>query len=147
MKRIILISLLLFASACHSADSDYMETDKIHLVYREGGTLDENPNIIETPMLVPLSIRMEIDKVTQVELSDVSPAVRECLDWIPPSPSTIASFTLNPKANIKKIDFRIQLPCAAYRQEFYYTIKVKSLGGNYFIRKKFPAKVIYNFGE
>ncbi len=149
MNRLIFISLLLCVSTCHSVDSGYVESDKIHLLFEEAGTgaLDENEKIIETPVLVPLSIRMDIEKVTQVEFSDVSSD--EICDFgdIPSSPSKIASFTFDPKANIKKIDFRIRLPCAAYRQKFYYLIKVKSLGGNYFIRKKFPGKVIWNAGS
>jgi hypothetical protein len=127
-----------------------VESDKIHLLYQEaeiGALLDENEKIIETPVLVQLSIRMDIEKVTQVELSDVSSDEICNYGDIPSSPSKIASFTSDPKANIKKIDFRIRLPCAAYRQKFYYLIKVKSLEGNYFIRKRFPGKVIWNAGS
>ncbi len=146
MNRTILVSFLLFASACHSTDSGYLETDKIQLLFGDPSeTFDDKEKIIAFPSIVQLSIQMDIEQVTQVELSDVSSA-RACkTEDVLPSPSTLAVFTFDPKANIKKIDFRMKLPCAAYFREFYVMIKVKSLGGNYVMRKKFP--VIISRGE
>lgn len=141
MNRIILVSLLLLASACHSVDSDYVETDKIQLLYLgdDPANFDDKEKIIGNPSVVQLSIQMDIEQVTQVELSDVSSA-RTCkTEDVLPSPSTLAVFNLDPKANIKKIDFRIKLPCAAYYRELYVMVKVKSLGGNYVMRKKLPV--------
>ncbi len=141
MNRIILVSLLLFAAACHSVDSDYVETDKIQLLYRGDGegNIDDKEKIILNPSTVPLSIQMDIEQVTQVELSDVSSAMVCKTEGVLPSPSTLAVFTFDPKANIKKIDFRIRLPCAAYHRKFDVMIKVKSLVGNYVMRKKLPV--------
>ena len=141
MNRIILVSLLLFAAACHSAESGYVETDKIQLLYRgdDPATFDDKEKIIMNPSTVQMSIQMDIKQVTQVELSDVSSA-RVCkTEDVLPSPSTLAVFTFDPKANIKKIVFRMKLPCAAYYSELYVMIKVKSLGGNYVMRKKLPV--------
>ncbi len=148
MNRIILASLLLFASACHSMDSDYVETDKIQLLYLgdDPANFDDKEKIIGNPAVVPLSIQMDIEQVRQVELSDVSSA-RACkTEDVLPSPSTLAVFTFDPKANIKRIDFRMKLPCAAYYRKFYVMIKVKSLGGNYVMRKKFPVIILRGEG-
>jgi len=144
MKRVILVSLLLFASACHSAETDDVETDKIQLLFYSDGRLDDKEKIIDHPTLVPLSIRMDIEQITQVEVRDVSSDSVCKNEGVLPSPSILASFTLNPNANIKKIDFRIQLPCAAYHREFYIMVKVKSLGGNYFMRKRLPAIIRFS---
>lgn len=132
-----------------------METDKIQLLFTgdlrtdssELTKTEDNEIIIEHPWLIQLSIKMDIENITKVEFSDVSSPDNSCNIEIPESPSTIASFTISPKANIKNIDFRIGLPCAAYRQKFYYLIKVESLNGNFFTKKKFPAKVIYTSSE
>ncbi len=142
MKQLILVSLLLFAAACHNANPGYVETDKIQLLFSDSqGNFDDKEKIIMNPTTVQLSVQMDIEKVTQVEVNDVSSDEVCKRDEVLSSPSTIASFTLNPNANIKKIDFRIRLPCAAYRRNFYVMIKVKSLGGNYVMRKKLPALI------
>ncbi|MBI3561441.1 MAG: hypothetical protein HY080_06955 [Gammaproteobacteria bacterium] len=154
MKTILLTGLILFVAACQSTESDYVETDKVHLLFSDRNIMDGNEKLIELPESVQMSIRMDIDHVTWVEMSDISTEDHTCItwrsSWYPPfraSPSTIVSFKLNPAANIKKIDFRMALPCAAFHQKFYYLIKVKSLEGNYFVRKKFPGKVFYNPGS
>lgn len=162
MDQIILASLLLFAAACHNVNPGYVETDKIHLLFGDGSesirgnwVLDEKEKIIESPRLLRFSIRMDIKNVTWIEFSDVSAEDNTCIGWgyswenhyNHASPYTIVTFTLNPTANINKIDFRMALPCAAFHQNFYYLIKVKSLEGNYFIRKKFPGKVIWHPGS
>ncbi len=147
MNRIILVSVLLFATACHNANPGYVETDKIQLLFYSDGRLDDKEKVIDHPTLVPLSIHMDIEKVTHVEFSDVSPDEICNYSQALPSPSKMASFTFDPKANIKKIDFRIRLPCAAYDEGFYYLIKVKSLEGNYVMRRKFLGKVIWNAGS
>ncbi len=168
MKVILLAGLMLCMTACQSTESDYVETDKIHLLFTDGNdtycdkdnrcrsawTLEDKEKTIESPELLLFSIQMDIKHITWVEFSDVSAEDHSCMTWDFPvyplfraSPSTIVSFTLNPTAGIQKIDFRMPLPCAAFHQKFYYLIKVKSLEGNYFVRKKFPGKVIYNPGS
>ena len=143
MHRTILISLL-WGSACFAADTNYVTTDKIHLLlYDDGsGKYDAEQKIVFNTQQVPMIFQMDIDKITHVEVKDVSSKKHLCRGnyFFPPlsSPSTIASFTLDPKANIKKINFRIKLPCAAYERDFYIEIKVTSLGGNYIMRKKVP---------
>ncbi|MBI3562012.1 MAG: hypothetical protein HY080_09900 [Gammaproteobacteria bacterium] len=159
MKPCFLVFLTVLVAACQSANSEYVETDKIHLLFGDyeytrsnNGAIDDKEKIIYLPEDVRLSIQMDIDHVTWVEMSDVSEEDHTCIGWgyswanhySHASPSTIVSFTLNPTANIKKIDFDMPLPCAAFHQKFYYLIKVKSLEGNYFVRKKFPAKVFYH---
>ncbi len=140
MNRIILVSLLLFAAACHNVNPGYAETDKIQLLFGNPSEIfDDKEKIIEIPSIVKLSIQMDIEQVTQVELSDVSSAMVCKTEGVLPSPSTLAVFTFDPKANIKKIDFRIRLPCAAYHRKFDVMIKVKSLVGNYVMRKKLPV--------
>ncbi len=141
MNRITLAFLLLFAAACHNANPGYVETDKIQLLYLgdDPENFDDKEKLIANPSVVNVSIQMDIEQVTQVELSDVSSAMVCKTDGVLPSPSTLAVFNLDPKANIKKIDFRIKLPCAAYYRELYVMIKVKSLGGNYVMRKKLPV--------
>ena len=144
MQRILLIAMLLLVSACFAADTDYVTTDKIHLLLYNEAThkYDQKQNVILNDEVVPLSLRMDIDQISQVEVRDVSSDKFICsprYHFIPlSSPSTIASFTLNPKANIKKIDLRIKLPCAAHYREFYVEVKVKASGGNYIMKKKLP---------
>ncbi|MBI3560462.1 MAG: hypothetical protein HY080_01905 [Gammaproteobacteria bacterium] len=158
MKPIIFVSFLWWVTACQGAEPDYVETDKIHLLFGDANksikgnwVLDEKEKIISFPELLRFSIQMDIKHITWVEFSDVSAEDHSCMTWDFPvyplfraSPSTIVSFTLNPTAGIQKIDFRMPLPCAAFHQKFYYLIKVKSLEGNYFVRKKFPGIVRYN---
>ncbi len=153
MKQIMLISLL-FIVACAGINADDVQTDKIQLLFGDydykrlhDGAIDDKEKIILDPFNVTLAIRMDIEKVTQVEVRDISSDMKCRHDEIPPSPSTIASFTLNPKANIKIIDIRIQLPCAAYRREFYVMVKVKSEVGNYVMKKKLPAIISNPFGD
>lgn len=150
MKRIIFISIILSIVACANDNADFVESDKIHLLFGDAeyarvhaGTLDDKEKIISDPFNMIFSIHMDIEKVTQVEVSDVSSNNHVCSDdEAPLSPASIASFTLNPKANIKKIDFRyIRLPCAAYQHEFYVMVKVKSLDGNYFMKKKLATLI------
>ena len=145
MKRILLVSLLVLASGSYAAYSGYVETDKIHLlVYGEDKKLHEEEILGYNPH-VQVVIKIDLEDVTQVELNDVSD-IATCYDRAPFSPSTIATYTLNPKAKIKNIVVRFQYPCAAYRQAFYYAVKVKTLQGNYFIRKKFPVKLLNRIG-
>jgi hypothetical protein len=133
---------MLFASACHGADSGYTETDKIQLLFYGGiGEVDDKEKIMSSPQQVLLSIKMDIEKVTHVELNDISADDSCHFDGILPSPSTMASFTFNPKANIKQVDFRIKLPCAAYSGQLYVMVKVTSLEGHYFMKKKLPALI------
>ena len=161
MKKILFFALLLLNSACFSADSNYLATDKIQVLFYDGGNgeLDDQQKVIGYPERVRLSVRMNIKQITRVEVSDVSSPDNDprntppldvyrkswsdyvCHDHILKSPSTLASFTLNPKANIKKIEFHIRLPCAAYRHEFYIQVKVTSLGGNYVMKKKLPMLI------
>ena len=141
MQRIFLTSLLLLVSACFAADIDYVSTDKIHLLLHneETGEYDVKQNIISNAEQVPLSLRMDISNITHVEVRDVSSKNICERNNVPNSPSTIASFKLDPKLNIKKIDFRIKLPCAAYDREFYIQVKVRSPGGKYVMKMKVPT--------
>ena len=54
MNRLIFILLLLFTSACHSADSGYVETDKIQLLYLgdDPENFDDKEKIIIYPSVV-----------------------------------------------------------------------------------------------
>ena len=128
MKQILFLVLLLLNPACSSANSDYVATDKIQLHFHgDTGELGDKNNILTDPAQVRLSIHMDFEQITQVEVRDVSadkPCRGEFLFPPPLSPSTLASFSLDPKANIKKIDFRIKLPCAVYSREFYIQVKV-----------------------
>ncbi|MBI3560460.1 MAG: hypothetical protein HY080_01895 [Gammaproteobacteria bacterium] len=151
MKAILFVGLILFVTACHGAESDYVETDKIQLQFNYDVLSDENEKIIEDADHVRFYFRFDIPHITWIEISDVSADYRECAQWriyshtsFRNSPSTIVSFTTNPDANVREIDFDMPLPCAAFHQAFYYLVKVKSLGGNYFVRKKFPAKAFYH---
>ena len=147
MKKIFLLTVLSWISACLSADSDYVATDKIQLRFHgDMGEIDDKQKMLADPAQVRLSIHMDIDQITQVEIQDVSSDMPPCRggDRLP-SPSTLASFNLDPKANMKKIDFRIKLPCAAYYNKFYIQVKVKALGGNYVMKMRFPA-LIYSPG-
>ncbi|MBI3562949.1 MAG: hypothetical protein HY080_14660 [Gammaproteobacteria bacterium] len=159
MKALLLAGLMLFVTACQGAESDYVETDKIHLLFGDyeyirshNETIDDKEKIIVDPDLLRFSIQMDIKHITWVEFSDVSAEDHTCIgrgySWVNhynhASPSTIVSFTLNPMAGIQKIDFRMALPCAVFNKAFYYLIKVKSLEGNYFVRKKFPGIPRYN---
>jgi len=148
MKQILLLSIMLLVVACETTSTDYIETDKIQLLFYDGdGALDDKEKIIGFPEQVRLSIRMDIGQITQVVVRDVSSDIKCNRDGVLPSPSTLASFILDPKANIKTIDFRIRLPCAAYSREFYVMVKVKALGGNYFMRKRLPAIIDRRPGE
>ena len=150
MKRISFISIILLMVACAADKADFVESDKIHVLFGDAeyarvhaGALDDKEKIISDPFNMIFSIHMDIEKVTQVEVSDVSSSNHVCSDdEAPKSPSFIASFTLNPKANIKNIDFRyIRLPCAAYRREFYVMVKVNSLEGKYFMKKNLSTLI------
>ena len=144
MKQIIVLIMLLWIPACFSADSDYVVTDKIQLLFYGGdGELDDKQKLIFSPEQVKLSVRMDIEQITQVEVLDVSSDKQTCLSGEKLlSPSTLASFSFNPKANIKNIDFHIKLPCAAHGNKFYVEIKIKSLGeGKYVMKKRFPGVI------
>ena len=143
MQRILLVSMMLLVSACFAADTDYVATDKIQLRFHSDmGEIGDKQKILADPAQVRLSINMDIDQITQVEIQDVSSDKLTCRGaYRLLSPSTLASFNLDPKANIKKIDFRIKLPCAAYSREFYIQVKVKSLSGNYVMKMRFPGLI------
>ena len=149
MKHILLLALLSWISACLSADSDYVATDKIQLRFHgDMGEIDDKQKMLADPAQVRLSINMDIDQITQVEIQDVSSDKLTCRGaYRLLSPSTLASFNLDPKANIKKIDFRIKLPCAAYSREFYIQVKVKSLSGNYVMKMRFPGLIDHRGDE
>ncbi len=141
MEHLLLISLLVLASGSYAAYSGYVETDKIHLlVYGDDKALHEE-EILDYDPHVQVVIKIDLEDVTQIEFNDVSD-LATCYNRAPFSPSTIATYTLNPKIKIKNIVVRFLYPCAAYRQAFYYAVKVKTLQGNYFIRKKFPVKLL-----
>ena len=110
MKQILFFVLLLLNPACFSADSDYMATDKIQLFfYDENGKLSDTERLIFNPEQVRLSLRMDIEQITQAKVRDVSSDKRTCrgIYLFPPlsSPSAIASFSLDPKANMKKSNY------------------------------------------
>jgi len=88
MNQTTLVFLLLFVSASHAAYPDYEKTDKIQLLFGDDPeNFDEKEKLIFNPSVVKLSIQMDIEKVTQVELSDVSSA-RACkTEDVLPSPS------------------------------------------------------------
>jgi hypothetical protein len=145
MKHLVLVFLLMLASESYAAYSGYVETDKIHLlVYGDDKEAHEEEILGYNPH-VQVVIKIDLENVTQVEFNDVSD-LATCYDRAPFSPSTIATYTLDPKVKIKNIVVRFQYPCAAYRQAFYYAVKVKTLQGNYFIRKKFPVKLLNRLG-
>ncbi len=149
MNRIILVSLSLFVSASHAAyPDDYEHTDKIHLfVLGKNNERHEEEVLVDDPT-VSVYIHIDLENITQVDFIDVSIA-EECLNWKPSPPSTIASYKRDPKDpgwKVDKMGFSMRLPCGAYHQSFYYVIQVKTLQGNFYSRKKFPAKLILRPG-
>jgi len=143
MKHILLVSLLVLLAACAGLGTEYIETDKIKVFFYDGGNgrLDDKAKIILTPERVRFSVRMAINHIKQVEVFDASPQVKCNRDEVLPSPSKLVSFKLAPEANIRTIEFHLRLPCAAYHRKFYIMVKVKALGGNYFMKKKLPILV------
>jgi hypothetical protein len=142
MNRIILAALLLFVSAANADYPDYENTDKIHLYVLGKNDERHEEKFIVDGHTVTVFIKIDLENITQVDFIDVSTAI-ECRDWKPSPPSTIASYKVAPNetTNLKEVWFHMRLPCGAYHDSFYYVIQVKTLQGNYYSRKKFPAKI------
>lgn len=138
-----IVNILLFVSlvGCAFAEPKYIETDKIHIFFGE----DNNTSriVAEDYAVSPIYLNIDIENVSYIEVADVSSNSLRCTEDILKSPSELASFSLNPKQALKKITFRIRLPCASYHNEFYIMVKVRSQGGNYFLRKKVPVLITH----
>lgn len=136
-KSLILIASLL--SACSLSQSEFIESNKIKLFFGEEGNTQEM--VAENADVFPIYIHIDIDKLRELKVLDVSQSNLKCTSDIISSPSRIATFTINPQKKVQHIAFRIKLPCAAYHNQLVIEIRAKSASGNYFIRRKIPVLI------
>lgn len=141
LLKIIFSTLVLLQVGCAVTDSGYVESDKIKLSFGEAGNI--KPIVAEDYENFPIYIHFDIDRISFVEITDVSTDDLRCTDDILPSPSTISSYTLNSESSIKDIAFRIRLPCASYHNKFIIEVKVHSSTGKYYVRQKLPVVITH----
>lgn len=139
ISSLLIWLLLCFGTACNA--QDYSETDKIAIYF--GKADNQAAYVAELEKNFYIGMKFSIDNITEIEINDVSSSSLKCTSDILTSPSKIAKFTTDPTANFKQLEFRIDLPCAAYHEQWDVMVKLKTQRGNYYVKQRLPVKISF----
>lgn len=134
---IILLLPLIFQSGNTLSSADEMIT----ISYVEEG--NQQPMVVENPNYVGLYIQTQYKQVTKIEVNDISSKHYRCTPDIVPSPSNLARFNVNPAVALKRLAFRIKLPCAAYHNDFKVRVTVTTTTGTHELSRTLPISITH----
>lgn len=137
ISSLLIWLLLCLGTACSAQENS--KTDKIAIYFGKEG--NQAAYVAELEKNFYIGLKFEVDQITEIQVSDVSSSSLKCTSDILPSPANIVTYTTDPTANFKQLEFRIDLPCAAYHEQWDVMVRVKSQHGDYYVKQRLPVKI------
>lgn len=126
------------------AETEGAPTDNIRVRFLDvNGKLAIDPSYVTNPRSVRISVEFALPHIEHIDVLDDAKSPMQCKQpGISPSPSTLASVSVNSTNHIQQLVFDVSLPCSAYRHNLNILVKVKTKYGNYYKRVPVPLRIM-----